>query len=535
MKLDVRFGTAGLALAAALTLGASPAALMAATPADTLVIADKIDDIVSLDPAEAFEFSGVNIINNTYDSLIELDPNKPGELIPGLAESWDVSEDGLTFTFKMKEGITFASGNPVRAEDAAWSLQRVIKLNKTPAFVLAQFGFTPENVEEMIKADGDTVVITLAKPFAPSMFYNCLTAGLAGIVDKETVMANEVNGDMGNEWLKSNSAGTGAYVLRSFKPQDSYVLDRRDGYWRGDAKLKRVRVNHIPESATQRLQLEKGDIDIARGLSNTDVAGLEGKADVKVEEAPKGYIYYIAANQKNEILKKPEVMDALRWAVDYKGITDTVLKGQMMVQQGFLPAGYLGSLDETPYSLDVAKAKELLAAAGYPNGFEVTMTVRNDQLRMEMAQAIQNTLGQAGIKVTLKPGAGAEVLGDYRARNHELTLQSWGPDYPDPHTNASTFAWNPDNADEAKLTGVLAWRNAWDPGELTAAVDAAVVERDTETRKAMYEDMQRKFRDDSGFVPMFQEIAQTALRANVSGFHTGGTIDSATYWYTEKN
>lgn len=525
---------AGLALAASLMLGASPAVLMAATPADTLVIADKIDDIVSLDPAEAFEFSGVNVVNNTYDSLVELDPLKPGELIPGLAESWEVAEDGVTFTFKMKEGITFASGNPVRAEDAAWSLQRVIKLNKTPAFVLAQFGFTPENVEEMIKADGNTLTITLGKPFAPSMFYNCLTAGLAAIVDKETVLANEVNGDMGNEWLRNNSAGTGAYVLRSFKPQDSYVLDARPGYWRGDAKLKRVRVNHIPESATQRLQLEKGDIDIARGLSNIDAAGLAGNGDLKIEDTLKGYIYYLAANQKHEILSKPEVMDALRWAVDYKGITETVAKGQMKVQQGFLPEGYLGALSETPYSLDVAKAKELLAAAGYPDGFEIKMTVRNDPVRMEMAQAIQNTLGQVGIKVNLAPGAGAEVLGDYRARNHELTLQSWGPDYPDPHTNASTFAWNPDNADEAKLSGVLAWRNAWDPGPLTAAVEAAVVERDTDKRRAMYEDMQRTFRDDSGFVPMFQEIAQTGLRANVTNFHTGGTVDSATYWYVEK-
>ncbi|MFN3292932.1 MAG: ABC transporter substrate-binding protein, partial [Gemmobacter sp.] len=153
---------AGLAIAAALMLGAAPAALMAATPADTLVIADGIDDIVSIDPAEAFEFSGTDLINNVYDSLVELDPEKPGELVPGLAESWSVSDDGLTFTFKMKSGITFSSGNPVRAEDAAWSLQRVVKLNKTPAFILTQFGLTAENVEQMIRAEGDTVVMTIA-------------------------------------------------------------------------------------------------------------------------------------------------------------------------------------------------------------------------------------------------------------------------------------------------------------------------------------------------------------------------------------
>ena len=150
MTFETRLRRAGAVGFAALLLGAAPAALMAATPADTLVIADAIDDIITLDPHEAFEFSGVDVVNNTYDGLIELDPLQPGELVPGLAESWDVAADGVTYTFKMKPGVTFSSGNPVRAEDAAWSLQRIVKLNKNPAFIISQFGFTPENVEEKI-------------------------------------------------------------------------------------------------------------------------------------------------------------------------------------------------------------------------------------------------------------------------------------------------------------------------------------------------------------------------------------------------
>ena len=534
MTFSTPLRRAGLGLTAALLLGVAPLALHAATPDDTLVVVDAIDDIVSLDPAEAFEFSGVGVVNNTYDALVELDPLQPGQLIPGHAESWEVSEDGLTFTFTMKDGITFSSGNPVRAEDAAWSLQRVIKLNKTPAFVLAQFGFTPENVEQNIRAEGNKVILVLDKPYAPSMVFNCLTAGLASIVDKETAMANEVNGDMGNAWLGQNSAGAGAYILKSYKPQDSYLLEAREGYWRGDAKLKRVFMRHVPEGSAQRLLLEKGDVDIARGLAPTDVAGVQGNADIRIEAAPRGYIYYIAANQKNDILSNPDVLDAMRWLVDYQGMVDTVMKGQMMVRQAFLPEDYMGALLEAPYSLDVDKAKELLAKAGYPDGFDITMTVRNDPLRMEMAQAIQNTLGQGGIRVTLKPGAGAEVLGDYRARKHELTLQSWGPDYPDPHTNASTFAWNPDNSDDAGLSGILAWRTAWDPGPLTQMVEDAAIERDTDKRTEMYREMQATHRDDSAFVMMFQEIAQTALRQNVQNFFTGGTIDSVVYWYATK-
>lgn len=519
---------------AAMMLATAPAALLAATPADTLVIADAIDDIVSIDPAEAFEFSGTDLNNNLYDTLVELDPTKPGELVPGLAESWAVADDGVTFTFKMKSGITFSSGNPLTAEVAALSLRRVVKLNKTPAFILTQFGLTPENADQMITFEGDTVTLKTDKPYAPTFVYNCLTAGVANIVDVPTVMANEVNGDMGNEWLKANSAGTGAYVLRSFRANEGYILEARAGHWRGDAVIKNVLMQHVPEGATQRLMLEKGDIDIGREMTPTDIGGVTGNPDITVQNDVGGQIYYLAMNQKVEALANPKVVEAMRWAVDYTGMTDTILKGQWGVHQAFLPKGFLGALDETPYTLDVEKAKALLAESGVTLPLEVSLTVRNNQERMDIAQSVQNTFGQVGINVTLDVGDGAQVLEKYRARQHEITVQTWGPDYPDPHTNASTFAMNPDNSDEAKATGFLAWRTAWDPAELGPMTEAAVAERDGDKRKAMYEEIQRKHRDTSAFVLMFQQMSQTALRANVTGFYTGGATDSASYWAVTK-
>ena len=111
MLMEPTLRRVGIAATAALMLTAAPSALLAETPADTLVIADAIDDIVSLDPHEAYEFSGLDVVNNVYDGLIELDPAQPTGPQPGLAESWAVSEDGMTFTFKMKSGVTFSSGN----------------------------------------------------------------------------------------------------------------------------------------------------------------------------------------------------------------------------------------------------------------------------------------------------------------------------------------------------------------------------------------------------------------------------------------
>ena len=484
---------------------------------------------------QAFEFSGVDLNNNVYDTLVELDPTKPGELVPGLAESWAVADDGMTYTFKIKSGITFSSGNPLTAEDAAGSLRRVVKLNKTPAFILTQFGLTPENVDQMITFEGDTVTLKTDKAYAPSFVYNCLTAGVANIVDMKTVMANEAEGDMGNAWLKANSAGTGAYVLKSFKPNEGYVLEARAGHWRGDAKIKNVFMQHIPEGATQRLLLEKGDIDVGRELTPTDLEGLAGNADVKIQGDVGGQVYYLALNQKKEELANPKVQEAMRWAIDYTGMQDSILKGLWVVHQNFLPKGFLGALEENPYALDIEKAKALMAESGLTLPIEIGFTVRNNQERMDIATSIQNTFAQIGISLVMDVGDGAQGLETYRGRMHDITLQTWGPDYPDPHTNASTFAMNPDNSDEAKATGYLAWRTAWDPGaELNAETAAAVEEKDSAKRAEMYADIQRKVRDNSAFVLMFQQARQDAMRANVSGFYAGGATDSATYWTVTK-
>jgi peptide/nickel transport system substrate-binding protein len=433
----------------------------------------------------------------------------------------------------MKSGITFASGNPVTAEAAAYSLQRAVKINKTPAFILNQFGWTADTVDSMITGAGDTLTIKVDKPYAPTFLYNCLTAGVASIVDAETVKMHDVNGDMGNEWLKTNTAGTGAYVLKSFKPNEGYVLEARPGYWRGDAKIAKIFMMHVPEAATERLQLEKGDVDVARSMTPTDIAGLEGNADVTIQNDVGGQIYYLAFNQKHEQYKNAKFLDAMRYAVDYKGMADTFMKGAVIPHQAFLPQGYLGALEDTPFSLDIEKAKALLAESGIKDP-TIKLSVRNSADRMDVAQSIQNTFGQIGIKVELNVGEGAEQLKEYRARLHDATLQTWGPDYPDPNTNSSTFAENPDNSDAANNTGYLAWRNAYDPGEMTAESRAAVLERDPDKRVAMYADLQTKHRQTSPFIVMFQQARQTGVRSNVKGFYTGGAVDAAAYWLATK-
>ncbi len=526
-----------------LILGAAACAIVttanlawAETPANMLVIANRIDDITTLDPAQSFEFAGSDISRNIYGKLVNFDPADLGKgYQPDLAESWAVSEDGKTITFKMRAGVKFHSGNPVTAADAVYSLQRAVKLNKTPAFILTQFGFNAENADDTIKLIDDmTFSITTDNKYATSFVLNCLTSTIGGIVDSKTVMSHAKDGDFGNDWLKTNTAGSGAYKLVNWKPNESYTLTVNPDFYQGKAPLERVIVRHIQESATQRLLLEKGDIDLARNLNPEDISGISGNGDIAIHNDLRGRLMYISMNQKDPNLSKPKVVEALKYLIDYKGMQDSFLKGQYTIHQAFLPRTYLGEIADTPYSYDPEKAKGLLKEAGLEGGFDLKINVREAQERIEIAQSIQNTFGKANIKVTMEVGTGKQTLSVYRAREHQIYVGAWGPDYPDPNTNAATFAANPDNSDAAKATGILAWRNSWHLPEMSKATKAAVQEGDRDKRAAMYEAIQREHQARSPFAVMFQKIEQTGMRANVKGLNPGGAITAVSYWAITK-
>jgi peptide/nickel transport system substrate-binding protein len=513
----------------ALVLSAAATAF-AATPKDTLVVALAFDDIITLDPAEAFEISAGELMGNGYDRLLRFDVNDPSKLLSDLALSWKVSADGKTYSFALRPNVKFASGNPLSAEDVVFSFQRAVLLDKQPAFILTQFGLNKDNVKDKIKATGPlTVTIETDKAYAPTLVYNCLTANIASIVDKKLVMSKEVQkdgaGDMGYAWLKTNYAGSGPMKIREWRANEIATLERNDNYFGAKSKLARVIYRHVKESASQRLQLEKGDIDIARNLTPQDLDGLAANKDIKTVATPTGTVYYFSLNQKNPALAKPQVREAFKWLVDYDAIGKTIIKNIGVVHQNFMPVGLLGASKDKPYKLDVARAKALLAKAGYPNGFKVSIDMRTVQPVQGLTEAYQQTLKLAGIDLEILPGDGKQTLTKYRARTHDMYVGQWGADYWDPHTNADTFARNPDNGDDAK-SKPLAWRNSWDIPALTQLADAAALERDGVKRAKMYQDIQAEFRKTSPFVMLYQQTEVAAFRANVDGLKIGPTADT---------
>lgn len=525
------FSLRSLLLASA--LACAPAAF-AATPVDMLVVAGQIDDIISMDPAQSFELSGQDVIKNLYDRMVDFDPvDLEAGIKPSLAESWEVSDDGKTITLTMRDGIKFQSGNPVRAEDAAWSLQRAVKLNLSPAFILNQFGFTPENVDQQVSFEGNKVILKLDQPYAQSYVLNSLASEVASVVDKETVMSHAEGEDFGNKWLSTNSAGSGPFSLAAWKPNEAVQFAANADYWQGGPAMKRVIVRNVQESSAQRLLLEQGDIDVARNLTPTDIEALSNSDTLVVGNEPRGRILYMGLNQKDPILSNPAVVQAMRYLVDYKGIEGSFLKGQFKIHQNFLPEGYLGASDENPWSYDVEKARKLLADAGVTSG-TIKTSVRDMAEYSNVMQTLQASMAQVGLTLEIQQITGAQSLDAYRARQVPIYVGEWGPDYADPNTNASTFAYNPNNADDAKLSQ-LAWRNAWAvPDEMNKATIAATLEGDTDKRKQMYLDIQKQYREIAPIIPMFQRIERDGMQKNIHNWTAGGSVTSAMYYKVTK-
>lgn len=507
----------------------------AATPADTLVVARNIDDVTSLDPAENFESVGGETLNNIYTRIVTFAPGDFTKLVGGVAESWQVSDDGKVITFKIRKGLTFPSGRELTADDAAFSLQRAIILDKTPAFILSQFGWTKDNVKSLVTAPApDVLKLEIPVERAPTLVLNALTATVASVVDRKEAEVHATGDDYGSAWLKTHTVGTGAYRLLEWKPKQAIAFEANPDFYRGKPPLKRVILRHVAEASSQLLLLQKGDVDIARDLTSDQIETLNSSKDFQVWATPKQTVFYLNFNLKNENLNKPKVREALRWLVDYQGIASTILKGRVVVHQAFIGKGTVGSLEETPFHLDPAKAKALLAEAGVPDGFSVSVNNANSPPASIIAQSLQSTFAQAGITLDLQQSDRKQVLTRYRARDYDITLISWEPDYLDPNSTADYFTRNPDNGPEAS-NKTLPWRASWDIPELTRETDAAAVEKDAGKRNALYLDLQRKLQVDSPLPVLFQSVEQAVGASDVKGFNSGPTGDTLSYALISKN
>jgi len=514
--------------AAGLAAGAAPAEGFAQSPPGVVVMAKQIDDITSLDPAEAFEYTGTEIDGNAYRKLVTTPNADPARLVGDLAEAWEIGGDSRTFTFRLKDGPKFSSGNPVTAEDAAFSLQRAVALNKAPAFIVNQFGFTRDNAGQRIRATGPrTLVIETAEPTAPSFLLYSLSANVGAVVEKAAALARAQGDDLGNGWLKQNSAGAGPYQIRAWRASESVTLEANP-YADPAPRTRRVVLRHVPDPSAQLLGLQRGDIDIARNLGADQIRQLQNDPRFAILPQRKASLMYISLSQRHPALARPEVRQAIKLAIDYEAIQQNIVPTTYDVHQAFLPEGLPGALTDKPFARRVDEARALLRRVGLADGFEVALDYSSNPPISDIAQAIQANLATIGIRVRMIPGEMRQVITKTRARQHEMAIVRWGSDYFDPHSNAEAFSMNPDNSDNAR-NRTLAWRASWEIPELTQRTADAAKDTDAARRVATYLALQREHQQVAPFVIMFQEIEVAVLRAGVTGLELGPMSDRTSY------
>lgn len=483
-------------------------------PSGSLVYASNIDDIVSLDPAIAYEFSGVLIDHNVYGGLVQFVGSDLANLKPALAQKWDVKDAGdhWELTFTLRDGAKFSTGNPVTSADVVYSFQRIIGLNKSPAFLFIDIAKLKQ--DSFSAPDAKTVVVNMPKDASPQAFLTILTFTVSGIVDSKEVKSHEQAGDFGSGWLLDHSAGTGPYMIDHYT-KDVEVLLKANPNADTQPKLAQVLIKHIPESNNQQSQLEKGDVDIAQNLTPEQLANVSTKPGVTTTKGNSLLLFYVGMNVTVKPLDNEKVREAIRTAIDYDGIVKDLLSGNATRWQTLIPNGLFGANSDAPFQKDVAAAKALLKEGGAENGFTAEMLVPTGAAPggvawADLAAKVQADLAEIGVTVNIKQVAQAELLTSYRAQQGQLVMILWGPDFPDPDGNVGPWT------DFAAKS--IAYRNAWDDKEIAAKGRAAALETDPTKRAALYKEITDYVLHKGPYAVLYQPTQLFAVRDNVKGF-----------------
>ena len=507
-------------LALAVSMGSS--AVYAKTPPDQLIIGMNMNNLLTLDPAAMTGNEVVGIVVNLYDSLVELDPAQLTHVKPALATSWDVSPDGTTLTFHLRDDVTFHSGNPLTADDVVWSMRRILHLNLAQSSVWKSYGFSKKNIDQQVSApDRFTVKITLPKANDPQLIIYSLGAlGNLGVLDSKTVQQHVLNNDWGNHWLTTNEAGSGPFTIDTWQAKDVLRMTRNPNYWRGEAKMSRVVLRHFQESQTLRLMIAKGDLDIASNMAVSDINALRSDPDLSVDAVQRGTMYYVAMSMKEAHFANPKVREAVRYLIDYQGINKALMPGYGVMHQRPIKAGMPSTLPDPGYRLDIPLAKKLLAEAGYPDGFDTTLRVLADQPFQNIAIAVQSTLMQAGINAKIITGTGNQIYGAMRERKFDMLVGRGGSGMePHPHSSLRALVYNPDNSDAARLTNFQGWRTGFYDKPLNDMIDSALLERDPQTQTRAYQAIQTRYDQlVPALIPLSQMVDSVVVRREVQNY-----------------
>ena len=479
------------------------------------------DDVATLDPAIGYDWQNWSMIKSLYDGLMDYEPGTT-ELRPGLAESYEISDDGMVFTFKLRDGVQFHNGRVMTADDVKFSLDRVTN-PKTQSPGAGFFGSIAgyeaissgetESLSGVKVIDDQTVEITLSRPDAT--FLHVMGLNFASVVAKEAVEA--AGADFGK-----TAMGTGAFKLADWTIGQKLVFAKNENYWReGLPYLDTVTFEVGQEPIVALLRLQSGEVDVpGDGIPPAkfqEVMNDPAQA-ARVIEGGQLHTGYITLNVKMPPFDNVDVRKAVNMAINKERITQVINGRAVPATQPLPPSmpGYTEGYEGYAYDPDAAKA--LLADAGFADGFETELFVMNTDPNPRIAQAIQQDLSKIGIKASIQSLAQASVIAAGGEPDQAPMIWSggmaWIADFPD----ASNFYGPILGCDGAVQGG---WNWSW---YCNADIDAMAVKADSMTdpakvdeRLEMWSDVYMKVMEDAPWVPVFNEQRYTMKSERMGG------------------
>jgi peptide/nickel transport system substrate-binding protein len=413
---------------------------------DTVTVAFAESQPTTLDPHAARTNDDFLVIRNVCEGLIAYDPVTLLP-VPGLAESWTTSDDGLVYTFTLREGVTFTDGSTLDAADVKYSFDRLSDPNfgtsytaglvlrdvagwaeaRPPVTTVGEGTPTPVPtppaglISGVTVVDDQTVQITLSRPVTSFLTRLTLPGGVVIAEGSATDFA-------------SGPVCTGAYQVSEFVQNDRVVLTANANYWGGVPAVENVVIRVIPEASSQVIEFEAGSLDISLA-PEADIPRIRSDEALNAQlvSVPTLSLYNFRINLNDPSLSDVRVRQALSLAIDRQLVIDTVLQGQGVAAQGLFPPGLSAHDPEyTPFVRDVEAARALLAEAGYPDGIELTIRTDQNETENRVLNAIAATVADAGITLNVNSTEASVYTQDRTACTMQLGGIRWTMDYPDP-------------------------------------------------------------------------------------------------------
>lgn len=456
---------------------------------------------------------------NIFDRLVDINVAEDGttSIIPALAESWDISTDGLQYTFHLRQGVKFHNGNDFTAEDVAYTFHRLLTVEGgvNSEFVDQVKGAnellegTADTLEGLEVVDDYTVTITLKEPYAA--FLACISSPGVSIYDSE---ATEAAGDQfGLD--PAVTVGTGPFIFTSWTLNDQIVMTRNDNYWKGATALPGVVVKIIPDTETQTMMFENGELDIIDLDFVTDaIDRFAATYPDQIIEGNRVGITYLTMNQNIEPFNNVQVRKAVQMAIDKQTILDALYGGRGQVEYGIFPHGLIGfnpNQEVIPYDPEAAKA--LLAEAGYADGFTMELAAdssASDTVTMAL-EIIKEQLAEVGINAEIKNYDQATWLDTRKAGELGSFLATWTADFNDPDNFIYTFFGN---EEKTRIRSI----NYPDTAVMERVSAARGIVNDDE-RTAEYHALEEKIiHEDAAWAPMYSRKHLFAVSKRVQNF-----------------